>query len=202
MLLATLGLSVMAGAGFDWATRRLAAFSRLAAAAIVAVLLVAEVAVPFDVVPYRVVIPPADQWLARQSTPFTVAEVPLPDLTQVGEFQGRQAQYMLHSTAHWQKTVHGWSGLLPPGHFELFARMREFPDEESLRSLQEFGVDYIVVHTDLYSQVARAEFERRLPAYQGWLELRYSDGTGRVYALKPHSTNAAPGEPAIRRRTE
>jgi hypothetical protein len=154
------------------------------------------------VVPYRVVIPEADTWLARQNTPFTVAEVPLPDPTQVGEFEGRQAQYMLHSTAHWQKTVHGWSGLLPPGHFELFTRMTRFPDAESLRLLQKFGVDYVVVHIALYSQGERAEIERRLAAYQGRLELRYADESGRVYALNPHSTNAAPGEPAIRRRVE
>ena len=56
----------------------------------------------------------------------------------------------------------------------------------------------MVVHTNLYSDGERAEIERRLAAYQGRLELRYSDETGRVYALKPHSTNAAPGEPAIR----
>jgi hypothetical protein len=202
MLLAMLGLSVLAGAGFDWVTRSLAASSRLAAAAVVAVLLSAEFAVPLEVVPYRIVIPAADQWLARQRTPFTVAEVPLPDLTQVGAFEGRQAQYMLHSTAHWQKTVHGWSGLLPPGHFELFTRMTRFPDEESLRLLQEFGVDYVVVHTDLYLPDERAEIGRRLDAYAGRLELRYSDDTGRVYALTPHSANAALAGPPVRRRDE
>jgi hypothetical protein len=108
----------------------------------------------------------------------------------------------LHSTAHWQKTVHGWSGLLPPGHFELFTRMTRFPDESSLRLLQEFGVNYVVVHTDLYSQSERAEIERRLDAFHGRLELRYSDDTGRVYGLEPQNRNAAPGEPASRRRVE
>ena len=184
MLLAMLGLSVMAGAGFEWATMRLNASARLAAAAMVAALLVVEFAVPLDVLPYRVVIPSADQWLARQPTPFTIAEVPLPDFTRVGEFQKRQAEYMLHSTAHWQKTVHGWSGLLPPGHFELFAWLTSFPDEDSLRLLAQFRVDYVVVHTDLYPPGAWPEVERRLAAYQGRLELRYADDTGRVYALR------------------
>jgi hypothetical protein len=184
MLLATLGLSVMAGAGFEWATMRLAALARLAVATIVAALLVAEFAVPMEVVPYRVVIPSADQWLARQPAPFVIAEVPLPDFTRVGEFQKRQAEYMLHSTVHWQKTVHGWSGLLPPRHFELFAWMTSFPDEDSLRLLATFRVDYVVVHTDLYPPGAWPEVERRLAAYQGRLELRYADDTGRVYALR------------------
>jgi hypothetical protein len=184
MLLATLGLSVMAGAGFEWAAPRLTAPARLAAAAIVAALLVAEFAVPMDVVPYRPVIPAADRWLVRQPAPFTIAEAPLPDFTLAGAFQKRQAEFMLHSTAHWQKTVHGWSGLLPPGHFELFAWMTGFPDEDSLRLLAAFHVDYVVVHTDLYPPGAWAEVERRLAAYQGRLELRYRDDTSRVYALK------------------
>ena len=51
MLLAMLGLSVMAGAGFEWAAARLTASAQLAAAALVAALLVAEFAVPLEVVP-------------------------------------------------------------------------------------------------------------------------------------------------------
>jgi len=184
MLLATLGLSIMAGAGFEWLTTQLTAPARLVTAAVVAALLVAEFAVPMEVVPYRVVIPSADQWLARQPAPFTIAEVPVPDFTLTGAFQKRQAEYMLHSTAHWQKTVHGWSGLLPPGHFELFAWLTGFPDEDSLRLLASFRVDYVVVHTDLYPPGAWPEVERRLAAYQGRLELRYADDTGRVYALR------------------
>ena len=184
MLLAMLGLSVMAGAGFEWAAARLTAPAHLTAAALVAALLVAEFAVPLEVVPYQVVIPPADQWLAGQPMPFSVAEVPLPNFTRVGEFQKRQAEFMLHSTAHWQKTVHGWSGLLPPSHFELFARMAGFPDEDSLRLLAQFGVGYVVVHTDLYPTGAWPDVDRRLAALSGRLELRYSDETARVYALR------------------
>jgi hypothetical protein len=106
-------------------------------------------------------------------------------LTRVGEFQKRQAEFMLHSTTHWQKTVHGWSGLLPPSHLELFARMRGFPDEDSLRTLAQFGVGYVVVHADLYPTGAWPDVDRRLVAFAGRLELRYSDETSRVYALRP-----------------
>ena len=52
MLLAVLGLSVIAGAGFEYATVRLPASARLVAAAIVAALLVTEFAVPLGVTPY------------------------------------------------------------------------------------------------------------------------------------------------------
>jgi hypothetical protein len=185
MLLAVLGLSVIAGSGFECATVRLPASARLVAAAIVAALLVAEFAVPLGVRPYRVVVPSADRWLAGRPAPFTVAEVPLPELARVFEFEKRQSEYMLHSTVHWQKTVHGWSGLQPPDHLALYDRLMRFPDEDSLRSLAAFRVDYVVVHSDLYAPAEWVQVERRLAAYQERLELRYGDDTGRVYALRP-----------------
>ena len=91
---------------------------------------------------------------------------------------------MLHSMAHWQKTVHGWSGLQPPNQLELYYQLTGFPDEDSLRSLMQFRVDYVVVHTDLYQPGEWAQVERRMAAFQGWIELRYSDNAGRVYALR------------------
>jgi hypothetical protein len=186
ILLAVLGLSVLAGAGFERASRRLAASTRHVVAAIVAALLVAEFAVPLGVTPYRVTISAADRWLARQPKPFAVAEVPVLPLEprRVWEFEKRQSDYMLHSMAHWQKTVHGWSGLQPPPHLDLYERLLRFPDEDSLRSLTQFGVDYVVVHTDLYPPGEWAQVERRMAAFQERLELRYADAAGRVYALR------------------
>jgi hypothetical protein len=184
MLLAVLGLSVLAGAGFDRVSMRLAASTRLLVAAIVAALIVAEFAVPLGSTADRVEIPSPDRWLAQQPKPFAVAEVPLPPPGKVWEFQKRQSEYMLHSMAHWQKTVHGWSGLQPPSHMALYYRMRDFPSEDSVRWLTEFRVDYIVVHTDLYPPGEWTEIERRLSAFHGWIELRYADDAGRVYALR------------------
>jgi len=61
MLLAMLGVSVLAGAGFDRVSMRLAASTRLAVAAIVAALIVAEFAVPLGSTSYRAEIPLADR---------------------------------------------------------------------------------------------------------------------------------------------
>ena len=191
MLPAMLGLSVLAGLGFDWLSRSLRGSTRLAAATAVGALLVAEFAVPLTTTPYAVVTPQADRWLARQAVPFTVAEVPLPPLSRVYEFEKRQAEFMLHSTEHWQKTIHGWSGLQPPAHLALYDRLTRFPDDDSLRALAEFHVDYLVVHTDLYAPGEWETVERRLAAYQGRIELRHVDGAGRVYAL----LTAAPWRP-------
>ncbi len=182
MLLATLGLSVMAAMGFDWITTRLSGTARLVAAGLIAGSLAGEFAVPLEVKPYAVVIPSADRFVAHLPKPFTVAEVPLPPSVPEYEFEQRQAEFMLHTTEHWQKTIHGWSGLQPPGHLVLWDRLTRFPDEASLRSLAEFQVDYIIVHTDLYRPGEWQEVERRLAAYGDRLTLRYTDGTSRVYA--------------------
>ena len=76
--------------------------------------------------------------------------MPLPDPLNAGAFERRQTQFMLHSTAHWQKTVHGYSGWRAPLHEQLYLQMRNFPDEASLRGLAALGVTYVVVHTELY----------------------------------------------------
>jgi hypothetical protein len=183
MLLATLGLSVLAGAGYDWLASRLGERARAGAALAVAALLTLEFAVPLGVSPYAVTVPDADRWLARQPMPFTVAELPLPPVSQVYEFEKRQAEFMLHATSHWQKTIHGWSGLTPPAHLFLYDRLTRFPDSDSVRALAEFRVDYLVIHTDLYPPGEWARVERGLAALQGRMELRYADSSGRVYAL-------------------
>ena len=149
MLLAMLGLAVLAGIGFERLSARVSR-SRLLAMAVGALLVVEFAAFPLGVEPYRVEIPAVDRWLAAQPTPFVVAEVPLPDSRDVNRRELRQTLFMLHAMAHWQKTVHGYSGLRPPLHDALYRSLLRFPDEESLASLERLGVTYVVVHTDLY----------------------------------------------------
>lgn len=178
-LLAVLSLAVLAGVGFDRLTARLTSRRRRLVAAIAAVWLVAEfAAVPLGTEPYRVNIPSVDRWLAGQPTPFVVAEVPLGD-------ERRYTEYMLHSTAHWQKTVEGYSGLRPPRHALLYRQLREFPDEVSLDALSALGVNYVVVHTDLYPPAEWPAVDARIRSFATRLELVDSEGAGRVYVLRP-----------------
>src|SRR5205085_9738378 len=83
-------------------------------------------------------------------TPFVVAEVPLAKPANPGAWERRRTLFMLHATAHWQKTVHGYSGYRPPLHERLYQELTNFPDAMSLRTLSEIGVTYVIVHTDLY----------------------------------------------------
>ena len=185
-MLAVLGLAVVAGAGFDRLSVGLAERRRVALAVVVGVLLVAEfAAIPLAVVPNRVDIPMADRWLATQPAPFAVAEVPLPDPTNAGAFERRQTLYMLHSMAHWQKTVHGYSGMRAPLHEHLYLQLRNFPDQPSLRELASLGVGYVVVHTELYPPGEWPLVAARIVKYGAWLRLEHVAGTGRVYSVRP-----------------
>ena len=102
----------------------------------------------------------------------------------VGGYERRQTEYMLHSTAHWQKTIHGYSGLRPRLHFDLYKKMLEFPDEASVNALQQLDVRYIVVHTDYYTPADWAAVEERITRV-AQLKLEHTEGAGRVYSLAP-----------------
>jgi hypothetical protein len=182
-LLGVMCLAVLAGFGFDRLAVRLTPRRRVLAGAALCALLVAEYTdVPLETSPYQVTAPAADAWLARQTKPFSVAEVPVPTADEGGE-ERRQTTYMLHSMAHWQKTVHGYSGLRPALHSELFRQLRLFPDEATLARLTTLGVDYIVVHIDLYPPGEWPVVEERLKPFENVLKLVYSDETARVYAI-------------------
>ena len=90
MVLAMLGLAVLAGIGFERLTARLTPKRSLIMAAIVGVLLVAEfAAIPLSTDEYRVEIPAVDRWLDGQPKPFAIAEVPLPSPRNIGAFERR-----------------------------------------------------------------------------------------------------------------
>ena len=140
-MLALLGLAVLAGMGFERLSAFLSPRTRVALAAIAGGLLVAEfAAIPLGTVPYHVEIPAIDRWLAGRPTPFVVAELPLADPANLGARERRHTEYMLHSMAHWQKTVEGYSGLRPPLHEALYAQLQRFPDERSLRGLAQLEI--------------------------------------------------------------
>jgi len=179
MVLGLLGVAVLTGAGFDRLTARLAVSGRRLAAVVVGGLLLAEFsAIPFKGVPYRLEIPAADLWVAQQRPPFSIAEVP------VTTSERFHSNYMLHSMAHWQKTVHGFSGIRPALHEELYAQLRSFPSEDSIRHLAKLDVTYLIVHSSWFSPDERRLVEEGLSAFGSWLKLEYLDEDSRVYSIR------------------
>ncbi len=174
MILGTLALGVLCAYGFDALTRRRSARGRWLAATIVGLGLVAEFAVaPFDVVPPPTAIPAADRWLGSQPTPFVVAELPPMD----------PSIPMLHSMAHWQKTVHGYSGWVGTQTQQIASALAQVPAPDSLDALSRLGVTYLVVHTDMYEPGAWPPIEAQMAQAHDRLALVYSDANGRVYKL-------------------
>jgi hypothetical protein len=147
------------------------------------VLLLAEYSTyPFGGVPYAIDIPAIDRWLNTQPKPFVVAEVPVPSPGNQGAHERHHTKAMLHATAHWQKTVHGYSGIRRPLHERLYRELTLFPDARSVASLREVGVTHVVVHTDEYPPGEWPAVEARLAATPG-LNLLRVEGAGRVYTL-------------------
>ena len=194
ILLAMLALSVLAGFGFDRIAVRLSKTGVALATAIVAALLLVEYSsYPFTGVAYAVNIPAIDRWLDTQPKPFVVAEVPVPSPGNLGALERQQTSSMLHATAHWQKTIHGYSGIRRPFHDQLYLELTAFPDATSISSLRGVGVNYVVVHTE--------EYGSRWPAIQDAiartpeLKLEHVEGDGRVYSLISRASDATRPSP-------
>jgi hypothetical protein len=177
-ILGLLALAVLAGIGFDRLVSRFAPKARRTSSLIVGALLVVEfAAIPLPAVPYHLDIPAADRWVARQPTPFVIAEVP------VTTSERLHSSYMLHAMAHWQKTVHGYSGIRPALHEVLYDELRSFPGGGSLQHLVGLGVTHVIVHTSWFPSDQLPQLEDGLRQFAPWLTLVYADPTSSVYAI-------------------
>lgn len=182
ILMVMLCLGMLAAAAVDCLTTR-ASRTSVAIAALVSVLLLLEYAsYPFASVPFTMNVPAIDRWLDRQPKPFVVAEVPVPSPGNLGRYERHHTTAMLHSTAHWQKTVHGYSGIRRRFHDTLYLELTAFPSARSLSMLREAGATHVVVHTDLYPPERWQQVEAQLREEPG-LSLLHTEGEGRVYAL-------------------
>jgi hypothetical protein len=194
ILVVVLCLGVLAAAAFERIAVKWTRRSRYAGAAVLAALLLAEYSShPFAGVPYRIEIPAADRWLDSQPKPFTVAELPVPSVGDLGNYERSQTRAMLHATAHWQKTVHGYSGIRQPLHEQLYEEMTRFPDPASIDALRTVGVTYVVVHGKDYGEEWR-DVEPRL-AQSPDLRPVHADGDDRVYAITSRVSSATPPSP-------
>jgi hypothetical protein len=195
ILLVMLCHGMLAAVAFDVHTRRLSAPGRLAAALIVSLLLLAEYSShPFGGVPFVMDVPAVDRWLDTQPKPFVVAEMPVPSPGNLGALERSQTRAMLHATAHWQRTVHGYSGIRRPLHDRLYLELTEFPDGRSIAALREVGVTFVVVHSDYYEPDRWRRIEPRLEQSRE-LRLVHTDGAGRVYAITSDASSATRPSP-------
>ena len=183
MILTTLALAVLAGAGFARLTAGATPRATVVAGTVVSALLLGEYsAYPFTGVPFRLPAPAIVTWLATQPAPFVVAEVPVPRASHGGAFERFQTAAMLHSTGHWQKTIHGYSGIQPPLSGRVFDELHTFPDDRSVATLRELGVTVVVVHRPRYPDEVWPGVAARLQQTAG-LRFVHAEADGAVYAV-------------------
>ncbi len=178
-LLTLTALSALAALGLDRIRRPGLAW------ALILVATIECIPVPWDAAPDPIVTPPIDAWLSRQPKPFRVVELPIP-LPDNSVRQARfHSEFMIHATSHWQPLVNGYSSLVPPFHMKLYAELHEFPTEAGLAELEQVGVNYVIVHTDMYQPDRWAEKEADIAAFGARIRLLRVEGEGRAYAIGP-----------------
>ncbi len=96
-------------------------------------------------------------------------------------------RYQYFQTGHWQPTVDGYSGFVPPHHRELGLTLAHFPDARSLALLRELGVERVIVHSQVMEafQVGRAAALRGALAGASGIILEREFGPEWVYRLLP-----------------
>jgi hypothetical protein len=144
-------------------------------------------------------LPPVYRWLAQQP-PTVIVELPLafrmadpPSLEPVDPTQVWPTynlfRYQYFSTYHWQESIDGYSGFVPPQHGEIDWEMGHFPSEQAISLLQGLDVEYIILHEALYRiyQPERwPEVQGTLPAFDE-LALVEQFGQDYVYRVQPRA---------------
>jgi hypothetical protein len=185
-ILTLLAFAVLAGAGTERVQERVGQRARSALGAALVLALAVEFAmVPLKAPAYAIEVGEVDRWVAAQPRPFVVAELPVaPPSDAVGSAR-YNSHYMLHSMLHWQPTVNGYSGFLPPSHEVLFDQLTRFPDEGSVRALEGLGVNYVVMHRADFGEERFAKAVADAQAlFPTRLVLAHEAADGRVYSVR------------------
>jgi hypothetical protein len=66
----------------------------------------------------------------------------------------------------------------------MYEELTTFPDEKSLQRLTGLGVNYVVVHTELYPPGEWAAVDAKIGTLGQWLTLEHVAGDGRAYSLR------------------
>jgi hypothetical protein len=191
-ILACCALAVLAGFGFQ-ALRRLVSVQpvRRALLAIVLVAIGVECgSAPMILADVPRGAPDVYKFL-RTVDQSVIVEMPMVDYDMTPLF-------MYGSIFHWHRLVNGYSGYEPPDYRETRARMREFPDDESIARLNELGVRYVLVHQVYYKAEDYADLMDRIlhrpelipiGHYRDWL------ADTQIFELKRPAESAPPSTP-------
>ena len=74
--------------------------------------------------------------------------------------------------------LNGYSGFYPRSYLNRLARLRDFPDEETVASLRRENARYLIIHEDGYPQGARQHIVERLLTLGARRLSDFQDGWG------------------------
>ncbi|PKQ28816.1 MAG: hypothetical protein CVT63_00665 [Candidatus Anoxymicrobium japonicum] len=144
--------------------RRSPALGALAALAIVGLLFLdlMSVSLPMYTIPLKNEFPPVYAWLKQQPGDAPTAELPLADyvprtfkdgLQYEETWLAREPWRVYYSTLHWKKLLNGYSGFIPDSYYESVKALAGFPSKESVAYLKALGIEYVIVHANLFNPV-------------------------------------------------
>ena len=160
-----LALSLLAAFGVAAILQRFSIRGRwlLTAAIVLALgLEFARFPLPYREVPVGNDVPAVYRWLASQPGELAIAHYPYR--------QRRERLWMYFSTYHWKRLVNGYSGYEPPAHRTFRRESCVFPTSDSIGTLEEQGVRYVIFHPGLYRRQEWAEIRARLAEHENRLE--------------------------------
>src|SRR5262249_49336002 len=189
-ILAVCALSVLAGFGFQYLSRRLAAPRAVLIAALVAIAVEGGSA-PLRLTPVQRSTPDVytalDKFLDPQRR-SAVIELPMAS--------GFNVFYMFWSTRHWRPLVNGYSGYAPRDYEETVRRMCDFPDADSIARLRALDVRHILIHESYYPPKERIALMLAIARNHDLIPVgKYRDWIGmtQVFELRPAAHHAVVG---------
>lgn len=139
-LFLALALAPLVGLGVQLVARR---FGRRAGLLVALLIYVEHLALPTALVPLPGPdgIPSAYRWLGTQAGVRVVADLPSSRYW----MERVDGLPMYYSTAHWKRTLQGFTGYFPPAYAYMKWRLARFPEPASLDFLRQAGVDTLVL---------------------------------------------------------
>jgi hypothetical protein len=176
VLIVSLGLSVLAGAGLSKLFQRVP--RPAIAAALMALVAAGELLVPSNMRDVNGFEPVYRTLATLPRGP--VIEMPFYYIPGMFPLHTR---YMLNSTTHWMPLVNGYSDYIPPDFTDNVMTLAPFPSVPALQLLAPLNVRYAVFHMYGYNESNRNDVLTRLGQLQRYFRPLYMDEGTRLYEI-------------------
>ena len=129
---------------------------------------------------------PADVYQAlRVAKPGAIIEFPLPNLDNL---PGWDPYFQAWSVWHWRPMLNGYSGFYSTHYQDTVRALSSFPDPDSVDTLRELDVRYVIIHRDFYEKGKYTPLALKLATAQGlslWGVYKDPVGVADVFEVLP-----------------